>query len=227
IQPEVRARVLLTSPLESFTIGHTIVLSRGLIDVLPDEASLAMIIAHELGHMALGHEIDTKYAFNDRMLFQDSEALRKIQLKRDEKEEIEADKKAAELLKNSPYKDKLANAGLFLKAIDERAAQLPHLLLPHIGNTMVKGSQVQRMADLKEKAPELEMTKLDQIAALPLGGRVRVDAWNAKVEMVKSKPVALVAAREKMPFEVAPVHLYLTRQLGSQTPANAAKTPAG
>src|SRR2546426_346043 len=50
IQPEVRCRVLLTSTLESFTIGHTIVLSRGLIDVLPDEASLATMEAHELGH---------------------------------------------------------------------------------------------------------------------------------------------------------------------------------
>ena len=55
IQPEVRARVLLTTPLESFTIGHTIVVSRGLLDVLPDEASLAMVLAHELGHIALGH----------------------------------------------------------------------------------------------------------------------------------------------------------------------------
>src|SRR5580704_13579552 len=51
IQPEVRCRVLMTSTLESFTIGHTIVLSRGLIDVLPDEASLAAIVAHELGHV--------------------------------------------------------------------------------------------------------------------------------------------------------------------------------
>jgi hypothetical protein len=39
IQPPVRCRVLLTTPPESFTVGHTIVLSRGLIDVLPDEAS--------------------------------------------------------------------------------------------------------------------------------------------------------------------------------------------
>ncbi len=37
IQPEIRCRVLLTSTLESFAIGHTIVFSRGLIDVLPDE----------------------------------------------------------------------------------------------------------------------------------------------------------------------------------------------
>ena len=39
IIPDVRCRVLLTSPLESFTIGHTIVISRGLLDVLPDEGA--------------------------------------------------------------------------------------------------------------------------------------------------------------------------------------------
>ena len=212
ITPEVRARVLLTSPLESFTIGHTIVLSRGLIDVLPDEASLAMVIAHELAHISLGHRLDTKYAFNDRMLFEDPEAFQRVYLKRDSKEETDADAKAAEFLKNSPYKDKLANAGLFLKAVDQRAQVLNHLLLPHIGNAMVKGNQMQRMADLKQGAPELEMKKVDQISALPLGGRVRVDPWSAKAEMMKAKPVALLSAREKMPFEVTPVYLYLTRQ---------------
>src|SRR5262245_47382781 len=184
IQPEVRARVLLTSPLESFTIGNTIVLSRGLIDVLPDEASLAMVIAHELAHIALGHEIDTKYAFGDRMLFDDPEAFQKNDLKRDEKEETDADQKAAEYLKKSPYEAKLGNAGWFLKAVDTRAAQLQHLLLPHVGNTMVRGSEVRRMADLKQSAPDLDMTKLDQIAALPLGGRIRVDPWTAQIELM-------------------------------------------
>src|SRR6185295_18811193 len=90
ITPEVRARVMLTSPLESFTIGHTIVLSRGLVDVLPDEASLAMVIAHELSHAILGHQLDTKYAFNDRMLFEDPDAFQKVHLQRDEKEEMDA-----------------------------------------------------------------------------------------------------------------------------------------
>ncbi len=212
ITPEVRARVMLTSPLESFTIGHTIVLSRGLIDVLPDESSLAMVLAHELAHIALGHRLDTKYAFSDRMLFDDPETFRKLQLKRDETEEAEADKKAAEYLNNSPYKDKLANAGLFLKAVDERAAELDDLLKAHMGNNMVKGSEVQRMATLKQSAPKLEMAKVDQIAALPLGGRVRVDPWTAKIELVKTQPVALLSAREKMPFEVTPIYLYLTRQ---------------
>src|SRR5690242_20579201 len=60
IDPAVRCRVLMTTTLESFTLGHTIVLSRGLIDVLPDEASLATVIAHELGHVVLGHRMDSR-----------------------------------------------------------------------------------------------------------------------------------------------------------------------
>src|SRR5215469_11708967 len=60
LQSDFHCRVLLTSPLESFTIGHTIVISRGLLDVLPDEASLAMVMAHELSHIVLGHPFDTK-----------------------------------------------------------------------------------------------------------------------------------------------------------------------
>jgi len=59
IDPEVHCRVLMTTTLESFTLGHTIVLSRGLIDVLPDEASLATVIAHELGHVVLAHRMDS------------------------------------------------------------------------------------------------------------------------------------------------------------------------
>ena len=50
----VRCRVLLTTPLESFVIGRTIVLSRGLLDVLPDEATLAAVLAHELAHIVRG-----------------------------------------------------------------------------------------------------------------------------------------------------------------------------
>lgn len=76
IEPPIRARVLLSSPLESMTVGHTIVLSRGLIDVLPDESSLAMMLAHELTHIALGHRvIDTKFAFADKLMVPDDELL--------------------------------------------------------------------------------------------------------------------------------------------------------
>jgi hypothetical protein len=53
----VRTRVLLTSPLETFSVGNTIVISRGLVDVLPDEASLAAVLSHELAHNELVHNL--------------------------------------------------------------------------------------------------------------------------------------------------------------------------
>lgn len=56
----MRARVILTSPLETFSVGSTIIVSRGLLDVFPDEASLAMVLSHELADIVLGHNLGTK-----------------------------------------------------------------------------------------------------------------------------------------------------------------------
>ena len=104
IDPDVRCRVMMTSTLESFTLGHTIVLSRGLIDVLPDEASLATMIAHELGHIVLGHRMDSSYAFFDQLLgVQDKDTFRHFGFARTPDEENAASAKAVELLAKSPY----------------------------------------------------------------------------------------------------------------------------
>ena len=169
IEPEVRARVLLTTPLKSFTVGHTIVVSRGLLDVLPDGASLAMVLAHELGHIALGQRLDTKYAFGDRMVFPDEETFRRIQVARDSHDEEAADKEALEFLQNSPYKDKLTNAGLFLRALESRSKELPTLITPQCGSRMAKGGSVFRMSALLQSAPALKNTDVTQVAALPWG----------------------------------------------------------
>ena len=117
----VRTRVLLTSPLETFSVGNTIVISRGLVDVLPDEASLAAVLSHELAHIVLGHNLGSKFAFNDRMLFSDEGTYQNLGFKHIPEEEQAADKKAVDLLKNSPYAQKLDNVGLFLKALQVRA----------------------------------------------------------------------------------------------------------
>src|ERR1700720_4697541 len=131
IQPEVHCRVLMTSTLESFTMGHTIVLSRGLIDVLPDEASLAAILAHELGHVVLGHRMDTQFAFTNRLRFNERETFRHYDFGRTPDEEQAANKKGIELLKNSPYKDKLETAQLFVQVLHNRSKDIPNLISPH------------------------------------------------------------------------------------------------
>lgn len=217
IEPEVRCRVLLTIPLESFTVGHTIIISRGLLDVLPDEASLAMILAHELGHIVLGHRLDTKYAFSDRMIFPDEQVFRQIAVRPRDIDEEAADQKGLELLQKSPYKDKLTSAGLFVRALEERSPNLSWLINPHFGDRLAKGKSVLKMAPLADSAPDLEASNIQQLPALPLGSRIKLDPWDDHLEMQKSAPVALRSVRDKMSFEVTPMFPNLVRvTAGSQ-----------
>jgi hypothetical protein len=221
----VRTRVLLTAPLETFSVGNTIVISRGLVDVLPDEASLAAVLSHELAHIVLGHNLGSKFAFNDRMLFNDDSTYQNLGFKHIPEEEQAADKKAVELLKNSPYAQKLDNVGLFLKALQLRTPQLSALLTTHLGNPLAEGGQVLRLSALSTQGPALDNNKLDQIAALPLGGRVKINPWDDKAEMVKTAPVAITSARDKMPFEVTPFYPRLAR-FGANVTPNAPATAA-
>jgi Peptidase family M48 len=205
IDPDVRCRVMMTSTLESFTVGHTIVLSRGLIDVLPDEASLATMIAHELGHVVLGHRLDSSYAFFDQLLgVQDKDTFRHFGFARTQEEETAASAKAAQLLAKSPYNNQMASAKLFLAALDSRQKEIPNLISPHLGNRVL-------FTDLKVAVPATADKKAQTITALPIGGRVKLDSWNDRLELLKSKPIGNVAEREKMPFEVTPFMPYLTR----------------
>ena len=228
----VRVRVLLTSPLETFSVGNTIVISRGLVDVLPDEASLAAVLSHELAHIVLGHNLGSKYAFNDRMLFSDDSTYANLGFKHIPQEEAAADIKAVELLTNSPYAAKLDNVGLFLKALQSRAKQLNALLTTHLGNPLGENGNITRLEALSTKGPALDNSKLDQVAALPLGGRVKINPWNDKAEMIKTAPVAITSARDKMPFEVTPFYPRLTRwsDQSAQNPSSAttaANSPTG
>lgn len=199
----VRARVLLTSPLESFTLGRTIVLSRGLIDVLPNEASLAMMLAHELAHLVLGHEaIDTQFAFADRLLLSDPEFLAQVGFDRGAEIENAADTSAIEMLENSPYAEQLPDAGLFLRILAIRASNLPNLILPHFGDVIADGGNNSRLNELMLRSPELRTDDLTQVPALPLGARLYVDPWSGHLELLQTASMSPGSIREKAPLEV-------------------------
>jgi len=202
--PEVRCRVLMTSTIESFAVGRTIVLSRGLIDVLPDEASLAAMIANELGHVMLNRKIDTRFAFYDRLMrFDEKTTFQHFDFVRGKEENAAASLKAAELLKNSPYKDQLQTANIFVAELQKRSKEIPNLISPRLGDSiLVRTSVAAGPADKKDP---------NQIVALPLGGRVKLDPWDDTLDLLKAKPVGSITEREKMPFEITPFVLYLTR----------------
>jgi hypothetical protein len=214
IQPEVRCRVLMTSTLESFTMGHTIVLSRGLIDVLPDETSLAAILAHELSHVLLGHRMDTQFAFFNRIRFNEKETFHHFGFSRTAEEEDTANRKGIELLKKSPYQDQSGTVQAFFEALQNREKDVPNLISPHLGNRVPTHWTVSSAA-----AAQQARKTSNASVALPLGGRIKVEPWDDRLLLLKAQPEAAIAEYEKMPFEVAPFLGYLTRQ-GGNSPSN-------
>ncbi len=220
---DVHCRVMLTSTLETFSIGHTIVISRGLLDVLPDEASLAAVLAKELASIMITKPSTDQWGFSDTTLVTAGEALSRFSFKATAADVDLSNRKAVELLKNSPYKDKLGNASLFLKQLSAASAALPALIDARLGNGVALSS------DLANLGPALQTGKLDQVAALPLGARVKVNPWDDRVELLRAKPVPLNSAREKMPFEVTPFRPFLMHyQAPNAAPADAATpNPSG
>jgi hypothetical protein len=210
IEPEVRCRILMTSTLESFTMGHTIVVSRGLVDVLPDESSLAAILAHELGHVVLGHRMDTQFAFFNRLRFDERETFRHFGFARTPEEEQAANQKGIELLMQSPYKNQARTAQLFLQALQSRSKEIPNLISPHLGDRVPTNWII--ASGMSAAPPFTAKPAASVVTALPLGGRIKVEPWSDELQLLKSKPVGAVAEYENIPFEIAPFVLYLTRQ---------------
>jgi hypothetical protein len=206
--PAVRCRVLLTTPLESFVIGPTIVVSRGLLDVLPNEAALAGVLAHELAHIILGHSLEAQYLSEFNLPFSDLEVFSKFNFRFDPKQEAEADKKSMVLIANSPYND-TTSVALFLRAVELRSEKLPNLLHGRFSNDFA-GSHLSEMQGLTDFA-KTQMNRTDQLAASPLGSRIKVDPWSDRIEMLKATPAPPPLATEKIPFEVSPFFPHLKR----------------
>ena len=227
---QIHTRVLLTDTVEATTVGNTILLSRGLIDSLASEEAIASVISMELAHIAMGHHIDTRYAFNDRLLFPDESSFQRINMYHSDHDNDEAAKKAMEYLQASMYKDKLPNAGLYLAQLVDREKELKSLNSPKLGDSLLKADGTPWMADLAHMAPKINWDDLTQTAALPLGSWLKVDPWDDSVHMLDAKRYAPMNARDKMPFEVTPVFFKLQRydQAHVETPpAPAGAAPAG
>jgi len=222
---QLHTRVLLSTTVETTTVGNTILISKGLIDSLPNEPAIASVVAMELAHIAMGHHIDTRYAFNDRLLFPDESTFQRIDMYHSDHDNLEAAKKAMEYLQNSMYKDQLPTAGLFYAQLVDREKVLKGLNTPKLGDSLLKADGTPWMADLQKMSPKLNWDDLTQSAALPLGSWLKTDPWDDKVHMLTAKRYAPMNARDKMPFEVTPIFYKLQRyDLASvQVPA----APAG
>jgi hypothetical protein len=201
----------MTSDFEMFSMQNTIVLSRGLIDVVPNEETLAALLAFELADAMVPKPAQDQYGFSDILRLTPTEALKKLSFVDKPEEAKKNSERALELLKKSPYGSKLSNVGLFLSQLQSQRPALKELISARLGNQVYFTSQLLPMS------PPLAPASLQQLGALPMGSRIKINSWNDSVTLMETRQMAPLSPREKIPFEVTPVNLHLTRYV--ETPA--------
>jgi hypothetical protein len=206
---EIKCRVLMTSDFELFSMQNTIVMSRGLIDVVPNEETLAALLAFEIADATVPKPAQDQYGFSDILRLSPTQVLKKLSFVDTPEEARRNSEKAMELLKKSPYGSKLANAGLFLLQLQSQKPALKQLISARLGNQVYFTSQLLQMA------PALEPANLRQLGALPMGSRIKINAWNDSVSLIETHQMGPLSPREKIPFEVTPIDLHLTRYVES------------
>jgi hypothetical protein len=216
----IRCRTLLTEPLESLSIGNTIVISKSLLDttavVTQDGAqqmgNLNAILAFQIAHIILAHRLDTKYAFNDRLLFPSTSVFNRIPMHHTDSDNAAAAKKALELLSAKELEGGQQYFSLYLQQLQQRVKNLKALNEPMIGDGLVKSDTDPSfwMQAIVAKGPKLDEKDLKQQAAMPLASFLRFDPWTDQVLVMHSPYEPLLSAADKMPFEVEPVYLKLS-----------------
>ena len=234
VSSPIRVRTLLTEPLESLAIGNTIVISKSLLDTTAiitadgaqQTANLNAILAFQVAHIVLAHRLDTKYAFNDRLLFNSTAVFQRIPMHHTLADNDAAAKKAMELLNAKELVDGQKYFGLYLQQLQERDKSLTALTEPVIGDSLLRsdGSGNFWMQGLVAKGGKLDMKDPKQLAAMPLASFLRFDPWTDKVVTMHTPIEPILGAPDKIPFEVAPVYLKLAYY---KAPAAPEAVPAG
>ncbi|HTV08296.1 MAG TPA: hypothetical protein VMD97_04545 [Candidatus Aquilonibacter sp.] len=213
----IKVRTLLTEPLESLSVGDTILLSKGLIDTTAvptadgaqQMGNLNALLAFQVAHIVLGHHIDTKYAFSDRLMFPTESAFEKLPMHHTDADNEAAAKKAIELLSAKELEGGEQYFSLYLQQLQAREKGLKALTDPQIGDGLLRPDGTFWMQALISKGPKLNNSDLKQQAAMPLSQFLRFDPWTDQVIKMNTAYEPLLSARDKLPFEITPVYLRL------------------
>jgi hypothetical protein len=231
----IKVRTLLTEPLESLSVGDTILLSKGLIDTTAvptadgaqQMGNLNALLAFQVAHIVLGHHIDTKYAFSDRLMFPTESAFERLPMHHTDADNAAAAKKALELLNAKELVDGEQYFGLYLQQLQAREKALKALTDPQIGDGLLRPDGTFWLQALVGKGPKLNNGDLKQQAAMPLSQFLRFDPWTDQVVKLNTAYEPLLSARDKLPFEITPVYLRLAYWTAPAPPAPApAAAPA-
>ncbi len=207
----LHCRVLLTTPLEAFIVGDTIVVNRTLLDLCRTESGCALILAHQIAHKINGDKtIESRFSYIDALMISDRDLLKMLHFVHNPIEEAAATAKALEIVGNSPYAGKMNEAARLVQALRARSRQLPHLVTPFFGEHIVDAEDsMEKDLNLREEIPYDADDDDQEPAALQIAAKIFMNPFDGKLEFLRSAPIANPERRERAEFQVLPFSPFL------------------
>jgi hypothetical protein len=171
--PDVHCRILVTTPVELFSIGNIIVVSRGLLNTVPDESILSALLAHEVAQISLGSEgtrsSKTIPVFSARRMAE----FPGFGFKITPAGALAAREKTMDILAGSEYAASIPQADKFEAMLSSRSSQTPHLLRGGFGFSLV---------EKREASPSINSSvPITKTELFTLRGDYGINSWTNNI----------------------------------------------
>jgi len=168
----VSCRVLLTTNVELFHIGNTILMSRGLLEMAPNNEVLTALLAHELAHIVNDGGKQLRFDY-EKTLFEHGRTLdfSGLGIKTSAQEEEKAAALTCDILADAQHGAANGKALAFIKQLATIAQQVPSLARARVGIGFVESGNGAHI--LKLCTPSEQVAT--DIAPLQLKGSYLVD----------------------------------------------------
>jgi hypothetical protein len=172
--PKVTVRILTTTPIELSHVDDTIIVSRGLLEMVPDEEVLSALLAHEWAHIAREKSKDTKSSATKNSSL-DNIVVKGTDLVPEAEEEQRTAATTCAILGNGYAIDR---ARRFLEQLASLSKSIPNLTTSRFGRGLVDSGGV-----IHNLVPCGTQSSVLQLPTLQLRGRFLVDVSTGKLQL--------------------------------------------
>jgi len=98
---------------------------------------VASVLAVELAHIQLGHRLDARYAFSERMMFANTQTYENLRLVHAPADDEAAAKLARKYIAASLYGDKIATISAYYSVLEDASRRLPELTNGYLADSLL------------------------------------------------------------------------------------------
>ncbi|HTF66859.1 MAG TPA: hypothetical protein VK638_29665 [Edaphobacter sp.] len=164
------------------------------------------MLALELAHVQLGHRLNTRYAFSDRMMFANTQTYENIRLVHTAADNEAAAKLAHTYIPASLYADKIVSISAYYSVLHDASRRLPELTHGYLADSLLGPDGQPWLHGWLQNVSLKAAYQVPEKAPLPLSSALRVDPENDQLHQILPR-IGPSSPAEVHPFEILPVTL--------------------